>query len=69
MKYQVWDCKIVVPADIELPNGFDNPPRRAAVEAVRAAGIPILGCFSGWAGRLTEVEHDIIDEEQERARG
>ena len=60
--YKVWDCKIVVPIDAELPNGFDSPPRTAAVEAVEKAGITVLSCFSGWGGTLTEIEAEIVDE-------
>ena len=59
-KYKVWDCKIVVPNDAELPDGFDYPPRKAAIEAVENAGIAVLSCFSGWGGRLTKVEAEIV---------
>lgn len=53
---KVWECKIVVPDDVELPNGFDNPPRKAAIKAVEDAGIKVLGCSSGWGGSLTKQE-------------
>lgn len=55
---KVWECKIIVPADAELPNGFDWPPRSAAIEAVENAGIPVLGCASGWGGSLTKGEQE-----------
>jgi len=58
--FKVWDCKIVVPAGTQLPEGFDWPPRRAAVEAVRAAGIPVLACLSGWGGQLTPDEAAVV---------
>lgn len=54
----VWECKIVVAADVELPRGFDHPPRAAAVEAVEAVGIEVLSCFSGWGGSLTAAEEN-----------
>lgn len=63
-KYKVWDCKIVVPIDTELPDGFDAPPRSAAMEAVENAGITVVSCFSGWGGKLTKIEAEIIAEEK-----
>ncbi len=60
-KYQVWDCKIVVPIDSEFPDGFDQPPRRAAINAIEAAGIQVLSCFSGWGGELDAIELEIIE--------
>jgi len=61
MKYQVWECKIVIPFDSKLPDGFDQPPRRAAIEAVERKGIKVLECFSGWGGELTDIENDITE--------
>lgn len=61
MKYKVWTCKIVVPGDTILPDGFDAPPRRAAINAVERAGILVLDCYSGWNGRLTPAEKAISD--------
>lgn len=62
-KYRVWECKIVVPYDTILPNGFDNPPRCAAVQAVEdVTGVPVLSCFSGWGGELTEDEAACMNE-------
>lgn len=48
MGYRVWECKIVVRGDAELPCGFDQPPRRAAITAVNAAGFDVLCCSSSW---------------------
>ena len=62
--YKVWDCKIVVSNDAELPSGFDSPPRSAATDAVEKAGITVLSCFSGWGGTLTEVEAGIVAEHE-----
>ena len=54
-KYRVWTCKVVVPADIELPDGFDNSSRRAAIEAVGKEA-EVVACFSGWGGELSDEE-------------
>ena len=59
-KYQVWTCKIVVPEDAYLPEGFDLPPRRAAINAVDKENIPVIACFSGWDGQLIEVEEAMM---------
>ena len=58
---QVWECKILVPDDVELPDGFDNPPRTAAIEAIRKTGIPVLACASGWGGSLTKEEKEYYE--------
>ena len=55
-KVKVWECKIIVPEDCDLPPGFDGPPRLAAIAAVESAGIEVLGCSSGWCGSLTKEE-------------
>ena len=63
MKYKTWECKIVVPMDTKLPQGFDSPPRRAAMDAVGRAGVPVLACFSGWGGDLTPAQEEVVDED------
>jgi hypothetical protein len=65
-KFEVWDCKIVVANDAKLPDDFDFPPRCAAIEAVAAAGVEVLDCFSGWGGTLTEIERRIVEETAKR---
>ena len=65
MKYKVWQCKVVVPWDVELPRGFDLPPRRAVIEAIEAKGIKVITCFSGWGSDLTEGELQIVDKDYE----
>lgn len=64
MDYKVWDCKIVISADEVLPEGFDFPLRRAAIETVEKAGIEILHCLSGWGGKLTEDEQMLVDRDR-----
>jgi len=59
-KIQVWECKIIV-KDGELPNGFDFPPRMAAIKAVESAGIEVLSCSSGWGGELTKSEIEYLN--------
>ena len=60
-KVKVWECKIIVPEDSELPPGFDNPPRSSAIAAVENAGIKVLGCSSGWGGELSKEEMEAFD--------
>jgi len=61
-KFKVWECKIVVADDVRIPDGFDFPPRRAALEAIEAGGIEVLSCFSGWGGTLTATQMEIVEE-------
>ena len=60
-KYQVWECKIVVPIDSNLPDGFDQPPREASIEAIEDAGIRVISCFSGWGGELDDIEIQVLE--------
>jgi citrate lyase gamma subunit len=55
-----WNCKVVVRNDIGLPNGFDLPPRRAAIDAVENFGVEIIECASGWGGTLSPSQEEII---------
>jgi len=64
MRYRVWECKIAVPIDSELPDGFDGPPRQAAIKAIESAGITVCSCFSGWGGSLTEIEIKVTENKQ-----
>lgn len=65
-QFKVWSCKIVVAGDTIIPDGFDWPPRRAALEAIEAGGIEVLSCFSGWGGTLTETETEVVEENCKR---
>lgn len=62
-KYQIWECKIVVSINSKLPDGFDSPPRIAAINAIEKQGIHVLNCFSGWGGKLSKYQK-IVNEEQ-----
>lgn len=68
MVEQVWECKIVIDAP-NLPGGFDYPPRMAVIKAVEEAGFPVLACFSGWGGVLTEAEKSVVEMQALRRRG
>ena len=59
--YQVWECKLVIPSDIELPSGFDATPRSAVQIAIENKDIPILALFSGWGGALSESERIVVE--------
>ena len=64
--YKVWECKIVVPADAELPSGFDSDPRNGARNAVLDAGIEIITIFSGWGGSLDALEQESVEKDDAR---
>lgn len=60
---KIWECKIGIESDVELPFGADMPMRAA----VRRAFIQITGkepdfTFSGWGATLNQIERDIIDQ-------
>jgi hypothetical protein len=53
-KYQVWECKVVVPADAVIPVGL-CPLRYAVQDATKEMlGDWPLVVFSGWGGKLTD---------------
>lgn len=60
---KVWQCRIMVPDDVELPLGFDAPPRQAAIKAVEKAGVEVIACFSGWGNKETVLERAIINDD------
>ena len=58
LKFKVWQCQIVVPEEsIICDDGF---PRFAAVHAVQQAGIKVISCFSGWNGKLTKNQSELV---------
>ena len=62
---KVWECKLVLSDDIELPDGADFPMR----QALRAACEEMTGTlptdiFSGWNGSLTEIEQRVARTKQ-----
>lgn len=64
---KVWQCRIMVADDVELPNGFDLPPRRAAIEAIEKEGIEVIACFSSWGNKETALEKAIIYNDDDEA--
>ncbi|MGI9293445.1 MAG: hypothetical protein ACR2PS_05630 [Pseudomonadales bacterium] len=54
---KVWECKVVLTDDAELPDGADLPMRQAVKQACRElCGQEPNTVFSGWGGKLTEGE-------------
>ena len=68
-KYKVWKCKIVIPVGAELPEGFDSPPRQAAIKAVEKAGIEVFACFSGWGASLSKAELESLMKSKPKKKG
>ena len=66
---RVWQCRIVVDDDQELPDGFDFPPRRAAINAVLEHGVEVVSCFSGWGNQTTLEEEYVIERKRDRTSG
>ncbi len=64
-KDKVWECKIVVPGDATLPEGFDLPPRSAAQRAVEDTGVKTVAVFSGWGGKLTDTQLEFVDKKDD----
>lgn len=61
MSEQIWTCKIGG-ASPGLPLGADLPMREAIREAFRiVAGAEPQFCFSGWGGKLTEIQRSIVE--------
>ena len=54
--FKVWECKIVVPGNVKLPEDLEYLTRWGAINAVQDAGIDVICCFSGWGGELTQGE-------------
>ncbi|USL89981.1 hypothetical protein [Vibrio phage vB_VpaS_CHI] len=59
-RFNVWECKLVIPEDTELPNGADNPFRKAVLQVAKDLDLPVEGCLSGWGGSLTRSERDAM---------
>lgn len=68
-KFKVWECRLVVRGDADLPRAFDGVPREAAWQAVERAGVRVEACFSGWGGKISEREVAVIENrEPDRAQ-
>ena len=65
---RVWDCKVGVLGELELPGGADGPMRHAVEDAFfKVTGRHAHFMFSGWGGKLDEEELAVIDERAGRA--
>lgn len=60
---KIWSCKIGEIPDDLLPDAADWPMRKAVAAAYLAlTGQPNDFIFSGWGGRLTEVERAVVED-------
>lgn len=60
-QYRIWDCKIGIVGDCNLPDGADLPMRQAIKEAFyNITGIDCDFCLSGWGGLLTHTEKGVV---------
>lgn len=68
-RYVAWQCKIIVGLDEneQLPDGFDWPPRHAAIAAVEKF-TEVLLCFSGWNAPLKKEEIEWIQQQEKRSK-
>lgn len=60
---KVWDCQIGYAEDNDLPPGSDYPMRLAVERAfIEITGYAPEFIFSGWGGKLTKIQEEIIEE-------
>ena len=59
--YKVWECRLVVPENTVLPDGFDLPLRVAVVRVLEIYDMDIVALFSGWGYEVTDVERRVIE--------
>lgn len=63
-EYTVWDCKIGVKGELNLPLGADWPMRQAIARAFfELTGQHAEFNFSGWGGTLNDVEKSIVEKD------
>jgi len=63
MKKKIWTCKIGEIDTELLPDGADAPMRAAVEDAYeKLTGQHNHFCFSGWGGKLTDTEREIVKE-------
>jgi len=65
--FNVWECKIIVPAGSELPESFDTPLRVKVNSVVEGAGIEVVCLMSGWGAQLTQDELDSIPKPENKS--
>lgn len=60
---KIWDCKIGGVDRSKLPDGADLPMRNAIRQAYKElTGEEPQFIFSGWGGKLTKIEREIVSE-------
>jgi hypothetical protein len=49
-KERIWDCSVITYNEEinELPNGADEPPRKAVIDAIESLGLSVHSISSGW---------------------
>ena len=59
---KIWHCKIGEATPDAVPQGADNPMRKAVAKAYREiTGQDADFIFSGWGGELTEPERAVVE--------
>ena len=59
---KTWECKIGEVEASTLPDGADQPLRKAVEQSyLELTGKNSSFCFSGWGAALTEVERDLVN--------
>jgi hypothetical protein len=57
----IWECKVGIIGNVDLPNGADLPMRIAIEKAFKdVAGVECEFNFSGWGGSLNKFELAVI---------
>ncbi len=58
---KIWSCKIGEVDIAKLPDGADQPMRKAVREAyIKLTGEEPTFIFSGWGAELTDIERDTV---------
>lgn len=62
-KYKIWYCKIGEVDDKLLPEGSDQPMRKAIRKAyIELTGIEPVFIFSGWGASLDKSERNVVND-------
>jgi len=69
MALRKWHCEIIIEdGGLELPPGFDFPPRRAAENVMECHGFEIILNASGWGQEIEDEERESIERWQANKR-
>lgn len=63
MKYDVWHCKLVLLRPNDEEQLTDSYPRRVVIDVCCDVwgGDAVVSCFSGWGGKLSAKQEEIVD--------